>query len=243
MASHLRLPPTGQALRRGHVAALELLECHDAYRNTLAAYDQHLGPNSVYLRPTNNGLVVLSLDHETCRSMIGVGEVGSSQHLLTRLPPSPDFVARAVEGYRRKQAGMTRASKEERFALELMADAFGRGLRLSHSHSYFVHQEWRFSARSRIDLLCVNPETGKLLVIELKRSHSESMRKDAGKGGDAMAQARSYAAALYRDRVELYPYFERLARALAKVHGGPASMQSLRLDAEHVPDAQVLCPA
>jgi hypothetical protein len=103
-------------------------------------------------------------------------------------------------------------------------------------------EQWRFSARSRIDLLCVKPETGKFLVIELKRSYSESTRNDASKGGDAMAQARSYAAALYRDRVELYPYFDRLARALTKVHGGPATMQNLRLDAEHVLDAQVMCP-
>jgi hypothetical protein len=234
---------TVPALRRGHIAALEQLERHESYRDTLSAYDRHLGPRSVYLRPTNQGLVVLSLDHEACRSMIGVGAIGTSQHVVTELPPRADFVARGVEGYLEKRACAKRVSEEERFALRLISHAFSQGLRLPNSDSYFVHQEWRFSARSRIDLLAVNPETGRLLVIELKRSCAEGKRTDTRKGGDAMAQARSYAAALHRDRTELYPYFERLARALARVHSGPPSMQSLRLDAKHVPDVQVMFPA
>jgi hypothetical protein len=52
----------GAPLRRGHWRALELLEDTRGVLDTLARFEHALG-HPVYLRPTDRGLTVISLDH------------------------------------------------------------------------------------------------------------------------------------------------------------------------------------
>ncbi|UJR81531.1 hypothetical protein [Sandaracinus amylolyticus] len=226
-------------MRDGHRRAVEELERGDDYLATRAAYGRI--PGGVYLRPTERGLVVLGLD-ASCASMIGVGGRDREDHVLTRLPPSPEHVARALAGYDAKRATLARPSLEERHALRLMAGALGGDLALPWPDTYFVHQEWRFEDRTKIDLLAVDPSRGRWIVIELKKSEAAARAHDPKKGGDAWAQARAYASRLHAQRAELYPFFQRIARALAAHHGSPGAMRELRVDPEHLPDVIVAWP-
>ncbi|AKF05865.1 hypothetical protein [Sandaracinus amylolyticus] len=226
-------------MRDGHRRAVEELERGDDYLATRAAYARI--PGGVYLRPTERGLVVLALDG-SCASMIGVGGRDRDDHVVARLPPSTAHVERALAGYEAKRATLARPSIEERHALALIAGALAGDLSLPWPGVFFVHQEWRFADRTKIDLLAVDPSRGRWTVIELKKSEAAARANDPRKGGDAWAQARAYAQRLHAERAELYPFFERIARALARHHGAPSAMCELRVDAEHVPDVLVAWP-
>jgi hypothetical protein len=172
--------------------------------------------------------------------MIGVGGRGTNEHTVRTLPPDPARVARALAGYHAKRTSLRRPSTEETYALRLIASALCGDLSLGPA--YFVTQEWRLPSGGKLDLLCADPHERCLVVVELKDSKAAARRSDPGKGGDAWAQARSYAAELHEHRLELYPFFERLGRALARHHGAPAEMRALTLDPDRAPRALVSWP-
>ena len=235
---------SASAVRGGHLAALESIERQTAYRQTLDLYDEQLGTASVYLRPTDKMFTVLSLDHQRCASMIGVSDRGTGDENLRTLPPTRSHVRRACEGYARKRDSLRRRSGEEVYALKCIRHAMTHGLRLPRGHVYFVHQEWRFATADggkKLDLLAVDLERCRLVVIELKSNRTKLHQPDRH-GRDAQAQAEHYAALLYAGRATYYPFFERLARALAKVHSGPEAMQTLVLDPNAHPDALAWAP-
>jgi len=207
----------------------------------LTLYRTHVGC-PVYLRPTDSGFTVLSLDHRRCSSMIGVGGRGTRQHVLTRLPPGEAQVLRAWQGYQQKLASLRRGSEEERFALRIVARALEDGLRLPGGDLFFLHQEWRLPQGGRLDLLAVRPSAQRLVVIELKGSQNEARRHDHAKGGDAWDQARGYAAEIHRHRGELYPFFQRLARVMGRHHNAPRLMREVVLAPEQPPEVCVLWP-
>lgn len=224
---------------RGHLRSLEQLERRSDYLETRALYAAHI-PAGVYLRPTNRGFTVVSLDAAACEKMVGVG--GSPKTCtLGSLPPARAVVADAIARYREKLPTLERGRPEDLFSLRVVARALDGDLELPHAGLYFVHQEWRLPGL-RIDLVAVDPRRGRFSTVELKATQRHAERADAKKGGTALAQAERYARALHERRTELYPYFERLARALACHHGGPRQMQELRVDPEHVPDACVAWP-
>ena len=94
----------------------------------------------------------------------------------------------------------------------------------------------------RVDLLAVEPASGCLVIIELKGSERKARAPDPKKGGDAWQQAEAYAGRLHAHRKEFYPFFERLARVLARHHGAPEALQQLQLDPEHRPRTCVAWP-
>jgi hypothetical protein len=235
-------PSTTPALREGHYRALEQIEDPTAYDVTRNLYEEHIGGHGVYLRPTDAGFTVVSLDFERCGSMVEVGEEGTQQHSLRRLPPDARQVARACEGYEAKVATLERICEKERFSLAIVARALADDLSLPRAGTYFVHQDWRLPEGDTLDLLGVEPASGRLLAIVLEGSRAEARAEDPSKGGDARAQAKLYADLLYRDRRELYPFFERLARALARHHRGPEALRSLRLDPARRPRCAVWWP-
>ena len=176
--------------------------------------------------------------------MIGVGDRDTGDEYLGSLPPSPEHVARACAGYRRKRDTLRRRSEEERFALRCIRHAMTHGLELPSGGWHFVHQEWRFATSDgggKLDLLGVDVKCGELVVIELKSSRAKLSDLDR-KGRDAREQARHYALLLHAGRAQYYPFFERLARAMASAHGGSAVMRELRLDPDHEPRAVAWCP-
>ncbi|MGB5038487.1 MAG: hypothetical protein WBQ66_17900, partial [Blastocatellia bacterium] len=61
----------------GHLRTLAMLGNTDDIKRTLALYRTALDAE-VYLRLTADGLTVMSLDVERCRSMISVGSRGTS---------------------------------------------------------------------------------------------------------------------------------------------------------------------
>ncbi len=236
--------PPADAVRAGHLASLRQVEERDSYLRTLKMYEKELGPAGVYLRPTEKGLTVISLDHARCASMIGVGDRDTGDEYLAHLPPSSEHVAHACEGYRRKRDTLRRRSEEERFALRCIRHALEHGLQLPRGGWHFVHQEWRFATGDgggKLDLLAVDAERAELVVIELKGSRAKLSERDR-EGRDALAQARHYASLLHAGRAQYYPYFERLARAMAAAHDGPLALQELRLDPDHEPRFAAWCP-
>jgi hypothetical protein len=231
------------AVRAGHLRAVAQLEAVDAVHDTLALYRAVMrSRHGVYLRPTHQGFTVLSLDHERCSAMVAVGAVGTTHHNLTRLPAQSAFVERAVRGYETKIAGMGRASPEERYSLNLVSGALSAGLILEGLGVHFVSQEWRFPVGGRMDILGVDLAQRRLVVVELKASARHAAKVDARKGGDATQQAEAYAELLFRERAVLYPFFERLARAMARIYQGPEAMKQLRLDMTLGPSVLVAAP-
>jgi hypothetical protein len=163
-----------------------------AVLDTLALYREIVTPAGVYLRPTARGLTVISLD-PACDSMIGVGARDSAESYLGAIPPTRGQVEHAAEGYRAKLASLSRGSAEERFALSCIRAALEERLGLQREPLIFVCQEWRIGA-GKIDLLALEPNTGRLVVVELKSSQSEARA--------AARQAQCYADALFQ---RMYP--------------------------------------
>lgn len=220
------------ALRAGHWRSLAMLEATEAVQVTLALYRAELGAD-IYLRPTSNGLLVISLD-ASCPRTVGVGGRGSVETRLTSLPPTPEHVHRAVDAYRAKVQAITRESTEERFSLGLVSHALGNGLRLPDSDLLFVCQEWRLPTEvGRLDLLAIDPARRALVIVELKANSTLAV---AGQ-----MQAEGYAQLLWHHRSELYPFFERLGAALAGVYGQEQTV-SVELDTAAVPGVQVWWP-
>lgn len=161
--------------------------------------------------------------------MIGVGGTKSGQCRISGLPPSAERVEKQACAYASKLVTST-GSEEERFSLALLRNALARELGVALDGLRFLHQEWRFAgAKSRIDILAVLPGEGRLVVIELKKDERTARAKDSAKGGDAWDQANSYASLLFQQRATLYPYFQRLGRALAVAHEAPETMRTLAL--------------
>jgi hypothetical protein len=231
---------TGNAVRAGHLRAVEQIEASDAYTRTRALYREALDGVEVLLRPTEAGLTVLSLDADNCASMIGVGSRGTHEHTVRSLPPDPAQVRRAVVGYHAKRTSLRRPSSEETYALRLIAAALAGGLAVGPA--FFITQEWRLPSGAKLDLLCADPSARRLVVVELKDSEPGARRSDSSKGGDAWQQAHTYAAELHEYRRELYPFFQRLGRALAHHHGALSDMRTLELDLDQPPSALVSWP-
>lgn len=234
------LEPSRPIIRSGHWRALRQLENAEAYQRTRELYREALGGIDVYLRPTQKGFTVLSLGADDCPSMIGVGACGTSEHTLSVLPPDPRQVMRAVEGYNTKRKSMKRASKEETYALRLIASALSNMLSLGPT--YFITQEWRLPSSEKIDILCADPEQECLVVIELKGSETEAHMSRGKKVGNALDQARNYADKIYENRQELYPFFQKLGRTLAQNHNAPAELCNLNLDIHRRPRTLISWP-
>ena len=225
-------------IRDGHWRALKKLHDAEAYKRTRELYRAALGGIDVFLRPTEKGFTVLSLDADDCPSMIGVGAIGTNEHILSTLPPDEEKVRHAVEGYEAKRESMKRASSEEAYALRLIASALSNGLSLGSA--YFITQEWRLPSNQKVDILCADPKQDCLVVIELKSSENEAQATRTG--SNAWEQAQSYADRIYEDRQELYPFFEQLGRTLAQNHGAPAELRNLNLDLKRRPRVLVSWP-
>ena len=220
---------SASTLTRGHFRSLELLEDTLAARETLVRYERALGA-PVYLRPTDKGLTVISLEPKP-RAMVGVGPASGGCN-LTALPPSEDRVASAVAGYRAKVAGMKRRSPEERYVIERFRRAVGSGLQLDRD-LLFLHQEWRFRSAGKLDVLALDQTAGQLVVIEVKQSEALAL--------DPATAAQGYA---YVDRLtaawdEHIAYIQRLACALAGIYE-LRSMPSIT--AKHPPRVEVWWP-
>jgi hypothetical protein len=209
------------AVTAGHERALALLQRTGDVQITLERYRSAAGTD-VYLRPTNAGLVVLSLDWEGCRSMIGVGSRDGRDHVLTSLPPDPSAVESAVTGYVEKRDSLRRASAEEQFSLRCVDHALRHRLRLPTERDdlRFLHQEWRLPQLGRgvkIDLLAFDPSARQLVVIECKDSQQTATFGD-GRPLAAAEQAQQYADVVWEHRDELYSFFERLGTALGAIY-------------------------
>ena len=226
----------GRAVRPGHRQSLRMLEDHQAHRSTIDAYAREMQGIPVYLRPTDDGLTVLSLDYTLCTSMIGVGTDGTKEHKLRGdLPPSQAEIRQAVAGYWDKANSLQRASAKEQFALTIVRQAYDRGLAMGTSGLYFVAHGWRLPSGVRLGILAVRPKQGRLVVVELK-SDERAARESADEHG------RGYAQEIYAYRQELYPFFQRLARAMAWVHGAGAGMDGVELDEGVEPEVVAAWP-
>lgn len=233
---------TAPAIRDGHWRALGLVESRE-YLPTWSLYRDVLEGSGVYFRPTEKGLTVICTDPILCPKMVGVGGRDTGDEYLSDLPPPRGHVERAVAGFRAKLATVHDQKPEEQFSLRLLDKALRSGLAL-RDQLHFICQEWRLSTTDRgdkLDILAVDVAARQLVVVELKRSAEATHASDKN-GRVAIEQARYHAAALYEHRLEYYPFFERLARALAKRHGGPLAMQELVLGRDLRPRAVVWVP-
>jgi len=229
---------TGQ-LTEGHRRTLELLTDAAAVQRTLEMYRDALDGVEVFLRLTDKGLTVLSLDVEGCRSMIGVGARSSDEHLLVVCPPDPGAVEQAVAGYIQKRDSLDRRSVEELFALDCIRHALADDLRLPGTNWLFIHQEWRLNlpgGSGKLDLLAVDVAARQLVIIECKASASLASSQNAA------AQADRYADAIWAAREELYPFLGRLLRATAAIYAPDEELAGFELDLAQRPTIAVWWP-
>ena len=207
-------------LTRGHWRSLELLENTEAVLQTLGLYERLLG-SPVYLRPTDKGLTVLSLDTAPL-AMVGVGPSGGGCSLTT-LPPSDDHVAAAVAGYHAKLASMKRRSSEERYVVSRIRAALQGRLQLGDGLR-FLHQEWRFTTKGKLDVLAIDEASGRLVVIEVKEAEGKAL------DGATLEQALAYVNLLTASWPEYVAYFRRLATALGHIYDPSVPVPALSDD-------------
>ncbi len=205
--------PETTLVRPGHWRSLELLENTRGARDTLAMYERATG-HSVYLRPTQKGLTVMSLDPAT-PAMVGLG--GHSAPCLDVVPPTPDSVEAAAQAYRAKLAAMLRDSAEERYVMARIRAALSQGLELRED-LLFLHHGWRFPSAGKIDILALDRGTGQLVVVEAKKSEAAALRDCDHKGRTAAEQAANYVARLTAHAAECMHFFQRLASALSRIY-------------------------
>jgi hypothetical protein len=234
--TEMQQPIAAAALRGGHWNALALLEDTPHVHETLTAYEHALG-HPVYLRPTNDGLTVISLDPART-STVGVGGSASGACSISALPPTQAYLAAVVLAYNAKAAAMVKTSVEDRFVIAHIRRALGDGLRL-RGDLLFLHQEWRFPGSGKIDLLALDTRRAQLVVIEAKRSEAAAKRERDKKGRSASDQALEYVGQLARHADEYFPYFERLLVALAHVYRDGAPV---KLDRSQPPRWEVWWP-
>jgi len=222
-------------VRTGHWRSLELLENTGGVLETLAMYEDATG-HPVYLRPTAQGLTVMSLDPRTT-AMVGVGAAGGGS--LEVMPPTREAVGIAARAFRAKLDSMTRPSVEERYVIARIRAALANGLALDDD-LVFLHQEWRFPSSDKLDLLAVDVRTGQLVVIEAKKSEAAALRERGGKGRTAAEQAAEYVALLHAHAAECMPFFQRLASAMSRIYR--PSGESIHIDASLPPRWELWWP-
>ncbi len=216
---------------KGHKNTLILLENEKTdIQRTLQDYKKLL-KFPVYLRPTEKGFTVLSLNPKD-KSMIGVGGKNTQQHIITSLPINSHFIEKAVTGYNSKASDQKRKSVEESFSTKIISYALQHKLKLPWKSEdlFFIHQEWRFPKKDnvsilRLDMLAVNRE-GRLVVIEFKKNKEEAIVKNTKKGGDAIEQAKIIANLLFKNKRECYPFFQRLLAAQSHIYNGENFLKS-----------------
>ncbi len=206
---------SGLLLQTGHWRSLRLLEDAPGVRETLALYERAIG-HPVYLRPTNRGLTVMSLDPAP-PAMVGVGGSDPGACCINTVPPTPSAVEAVAGDYRAKVAGMTRTSVEENFVTARIRRALADGMKLRED-LLFLHQEWRFPSAGKIDLLAIDTTRGQLVVIEAKGSEAKAKGDRDKKGRTASEQAAEYVAQIALHATEYAPFLKRLAAALACVY-------------------------
>jgi hypothetical protein len=222
-------------IRPGHRRSIDLLENTSAVRETLAIYERLTG-HPVYLRPTNKGLTVMSLDPST-PAMVGVG--GKGDCCINALPPTRLELDAAVRAFRIKVESMRRESIEERYVIARIRAALASRLEL-RDDLLFLHQEWRFSSADKIDILALDLGTGGLVVIEVKDSEAAALHKRDSKGRTAVEQASEYIAQLTAHASEYVPFFQRLASAMERIYRD--DRVSMRVDPTRLPRWEVWWP-
>lgn len=235
--------PSSANVTDGHRRTLALLSNTVDITQTLERYRAALG-GEVYLRPTAEGLTVMSLDAERCCSMISVGSRGKRDDVLKVCPPAVDAVQRAVDGYIQKRDSLRRVSVEEQLSVDRIAGALANRLVLPDSDWLFLHQEWRLplpEGPGKIDLLAVDRRERRLVVIECKASVDDVDVPDTH-GWVAAQQADAYAEALWVARDELYPFFSDMLRAMAAIYAPEDGMGSFALDPDRHPTTAVWWP-
>lgn len=231
----VRPDPVAVAVRRGHYRSLALLENTRDTSLTLAMYELVSG-HPVYLRPTDKGLTVISLDPST-PAMVGVG--GAGDCCIAAIPPSRDFVETAARDFRIKVGAMGRASHEERYAIARIRAALSNGLALEQD-LFFLHQEWRFSSADKIDFLALDGRAGQVVVIELKGSEAAALRERDNKGRTATEQVVGYTTQLIAHAADVMPFLQRLAGALSRIYR--PGLEELRLNTDLPPRWEIWWP-
>jgi hypothetical protein len=221
-------------LRRGHWRSLALLEDTPAVITTLERYERAIG-QPVYLRPTNDGLTVMSLD-SSAPALVGVG---GSHCCIDALPPTVEAVEAAAAQYRAKVAMMRRESVEERYLGTRIRKALATRLELGDD-LLFLHQEWRFPGAGKVDLLAADRQTGQLVVIEAKKGEGAALRERDARGRSASEQAAEYVTQLVAYAAECEPFLQRVIDALAKVYR--PEEPGIRLDLGVAPRWEVWWP-
>ena len=222
-------PPAtvGKTVKEGHWHSLSLLEQVAAVHSTRDLYRQVDG-REIYLRPTDSGLTVLPLDPEAPK-FVGAGHLGS-------LPPTEEKVTRNWADYERKLS-TARQKPEERFSLRLVGSALADGLRLPDSDLLFLTQEWRFptwAGGKRLDILAVEPDTGRLVIIELKQRLADIV--------GAADQCRHYVRLLTTALPELGPFLGRLFSAMRGLYADEGREGDVLVDLTLPPRAEVWSP-
>jgi Holliday junction resolvase-like predicted endonuclease len=206
-----------------------LLEDAPAVRRTLALYQDAMG-HPVYLRPTQKGLAVMSLD-PTAPSL--VGPAGSSECYVNALPPEPGALEAAVLAYRAKVASMKRRPVEERYVLGRVRKALESGLDLG-GDLLLLHQQWRSSGSGEIDVIALDRQTGQLVVAEAKSSEVAALDRATAE------QVRAHVEELTAHAAECMPFFQRLASALARIYCPDGDQPSI--NANRAPRSEIWWP-
>jgi len=206
------------AVRAGHRAALAWMG-QPAFAALKALHDRVLGPASVYYRPTDGRVVLVSLDPAApCSVGFRVTDDDDAHELEpgAALPAAADLAARQA-AHRAWLKTLQRSSTEERAVAAWMRQALSDRLRVPGLAPAwrFVAAEWRLvgqhGATERLDLVVVDADTGEVGLIEA----TDSPRRQ----GEAIAQIEAHGRRWCQDGALLTPFFQQLAETMWTLYG------------------------
>jgi hypothetical protein len=105
---------------------------------------------------------------------------------------------------------------------------------------YHLWKGWQLPGAEQISVVAADAAAGRLVVIEAARSRTAAQRRDTA-GRTAARRALHHADLILARRSAYYPFFERLARALGRLHGAE-ELQAFEVNWDDRPGTRVWLP-
>lgn len=217
--------PRGQtsrpAIRTGHIENLEWMGT-DEFGAIKQIYDEVFGEGQCYFRPTNECIIIVSLDPD-CSCFVGLRSSRENEehklHIGSFLQ-SKKYYSDLKEKFNRFKKSVNRKSDEEILVIRTIRHALTNRLLLDESlpDLCFIHHEWRFPDGKKSDLLAVNTQTGRLTIIEFKDA--------IGKRIKAIQQLHHYKRMIETDFSNYHQFFSSQLRIMGYLYNNSSAVES-----------------
>ncbi len=169
--------PGTTPLTPGHHRAVKWMATN-AFSELVRLHQAALGERAtVYFRPTDGGIVRIVL-HPAAPSYVSFRAAHNDNGYRVRpgsVAPTLDALRAQFAAFEAWLPSVGRRSSEERGVIPWLRTALQRHLLLPDLGAgwVFLHQEWRFGAGTKSDVLAVHVPTGQLGIVEFKSRASE----------------------------------------------------------------------